>query len=537
MIDAHPAVAYRVARETRWATMPQLGVATALIVLAARVSALAGQEGNLILDDAFISFRYARHLASGSGLVFNVGERVEGYTNFLWTVLLAACARAGLDIPASSAVLALLATAATIVVIGLISARVFAAHPHEDLLAAVAPVLFAALGCQSRYVLAGMETPLFVLLLTSGVYAWMCARPVATGLLFALAMMTRPEGLMFALIALAFGSTSSAPRGERLRAAGWQLAVMVAVMAPFTVWRYGYYGSLLPNTYYAKTSGVVTWMTAERGWAHLVYAIRQSSLELPLLSALLALAWWRRDPFWRLAWAFALATAMAMIVVGGDFQFFFGPRFLMPALPVLFIAATAGIGVVADAVRPRRVGRLAIGLLGGVLIVNAFWFSWPRRDETLGFISQINRGWTELGVWLRANTDAHSVIAVGAVGRIPYYADRYTIDMLGLTDTHIAHVDVPLGAGMPGHEKYDTPYVLSRKPDYVIFVLLTPDGLPAVQDWHEAAEDFDKQFEMIALVKASGYPGPWVLETSEWSPEVASRGYLAAVYHRTAAHR
>ena len=48
-------------------------------------------------DDAFISFRYARNLAEGNGLVFNVGERVEGYTNFLWTLLMAAAIRLGLD--------------------------------------------------------------------------------------------------------------------------------------------------------------------------------------------------------------------------------------------------------------------------------------------------------------------------------------------------------------------------------------------------------------------------------------------------------
>src|SRR5438552_142444 len=42
------------------------------------------------LDDAFISLRYARNLAKGHGIVFNAGERVEGYTNFLWVVILAA---------------------------------------------------------------------------------------------------------------------------------------------------------------------------------------------------------------------------------------------------------------------------------------------------------------------------------------------------------------------------------------------------------------------------------------------------------------
>jgi arabinofuranosyltransferase len=42
-----------------------------------------------VSDDAFISFRYGRHLAEGEGLVWNPGEYVEGYTNLLWTLVLA----------------------------------------------------------------------------------------------------------------------------------------------------------------------------------------------------------------------------------------------------------------------------------------------------------------------------------------------------------------------------------------------------------------------------------------------------------------
>src|SRR5260221_8642825 len=106
--------------------------------------------------------------------------------------------------------------------------------------------------------------------------------------------------------------------------------------------------------------------------------------------------------------------------------------------------------------------------------------------------------------------------------------------MLGVTDQHIARVNVPLGAGMPGHEKYDSPYVLARAPDYVIFVLLDARGQPAVQDWAEVADAFSRAYELVALVKASDNPGAWVLETSTWTPELAARGYLAGVYRRAA---
>ena len=55
-------------------------------------------ELRFVQDDAYISWRYADNLARGLGLVWNEGERVEGYTNFLWTVILAIPHRLGLDV-------------------------------------------------------------------------------------------------------------------------------------------------------------------------------------------------------------------------------------------------------------------------------------------------------------------------------------------------------------------------------------------------------------------------------------------------------
>ena len=51
-----------------------------------------------IPDDAFISFRVAEQLANGDGLVYNIGERVEGYSNLLWVLLLALFSRLGVDV-------------------------------------------------------------------------------------------------------------------------------------------------------------------------------------------------------------------------------------------------------------------------------------------------------------------------------------------------------------------------------------------------------------------------------------------------------
>src|SRR5262245_49795700 len=84
------------AREVREGMVPRWTFAVLALVVAA-LFAWNVQRTWFLGDDAFISFRYARNLSDGSGLVWNPDERVEGYTNFSWVLLLAAGMRIGLE--------------------------------------------------------------------------------------------------------------------------------------------------------------------------------------------------------------------------------------------------------------------------------------------------------------------------------------------------------------------------------------------------------------------------------------------------------
>jgi 3',5'-cyclic AMP phosphodiesterase CpdA len=74
----------------------------------------------------------------------------------------------------------------------------------------------------------------------------------------------------------------------------------------------------------------------------------------------------------------------------------------------------------------------------------------------------------EIGRWLRDNTPGTTLVAVIPAGAIPYESGLPTIDMLGINDEHIAHVDLDLGRFGAGHEKFATAYVLDRRPDIII---------------------------------------------------------------------
>src|SRR3954469_12755146 len=76
-----------------------------------------------IIDDAYISFRYAENLVAGHGLVFNPGERVEGYTNFLWVLIIAAVHALGGESLASAKLLSTLANGVTLALVTWTAAR------------------------------------------------------------------------------------------------------------------------------------------------------------------------------------------------------------------------------------------------------------------------------------------------------------------------------------------------------------------------------------------------------------------------------
>jgi len=162
----------------------------------------AALQGRWAIDDAYISFRYAANLARGLGLVWNAGERVEGYTNFGWVMLLALASRLGLDLPRVSR-LANLFLAAGLVAFAL---TFLARRSRRPLLAmALAGGVLAADGVLARWAQDGMETVLFTLLVFAGAALSAPAgmeeeaaspSPWRGALVFALAALVRPEGAL-----------------------------------------------------------------------------------------------------------------------------------------------------------------------------------------------------------------------------------------------------------------------------------------------------------------------------------------------------
>jgi hypothetical protein len=160
-------------------------LALAAMTVAATLTVLLSR---LTLDDAYITFRYARHLAEGNGLgAWNrTGEHVEGYSSLLWTLLLAGAARLGVDVRLASKVLG--AAAALVVVAALVRHR-------DDRPAILAGLFLAVYVPFVLYAASGMEAVAFTSLVTLALVGPAAWQPIVPPLLVAM----RPEGALVAV--------------------------------------------------------------------------------------------------------------------------------------------------------------------------------------------------------------------------------------------------------------------------------------------------------------------------------------------------
>lgn len=450
------------------------------IVLLAACSLLllhAAHFFNLV-DDAYISYRYAENVAAGHGLVFNPGERVEGYTDFLWVVLLALCRLAGAPPPLASQVLGVVLTGASLLLAAAMASRLAAAETGAPPGAApatggIAALLLAASPAVARWAVGGLEAPLFSFLVILG--AWGYLRDEESGSFpwrwpaaLLLASLTRPDGVLLFLVTFLYALYAAMSHGLGVRRPVGALALYVLLGTPYFLWRVWYFGAWLPNTYSAKV--VYDSFVLGHGIFYLNYFLWTSGGIVILLGAFVAL--WRGAAGTRLLFLLAAAYTGYVVLVGGDGEPY--SRFLAPVAVLLAPAAEIGYRRLAGLVTARGAApalRSLVPAAGAALLclLSATGSFYGRHhDEYLKGVEGQSRR-IAIGEWLRANAAPDAVVALNPVGIIPYLSGLRTIDMLGLTDAHIGREGKTVSNRVLfAHNRFDPEYVLARRPDYLI---------------------------------------------------------------------
>ena len=446
----------------------------------------------LPVDDAFITYRHVDNLLSGHGLVFNPGEPVEGYSNLLWALLLAALGGAGLPLEIAGSLLAAGCGALALGAVYRASALV-GLQGHWRFVPAI---WLAAAAPWAYWSGAGLETTGFGLALV--LLWWGYHRGAPPALLLggvALLEWTRPEAIAAAPV-LALGLAFDRRVGTRKLAPG--LAIFAALYGGRLLWRHGTYGAWVATPTAAKS--VAGGSRAGEGLQYILEGLSEDRLWFLVVLAMAGFVIAGRragragtlagdpgpdpaaSPTARLPLTPVATLAIGLlgyglfvVQVGGDGLY--RHRLLAHGLPLLCLLAGAALG-------GTTVGSARHRGLWAAVVASAL--AWPAgADEPFykGYahanVAEVEESWSTLGETLAELAPPDLVFATTAAGRAPYHAGLRTIDLLGLCDPEIARVhavaDGPISPPA-GHERADPEGVLRRRPDLIFVSMLDALG-------------------------------------------------------------
>ena len=488
-------------------------------------------------DDCYITLRYGANLAAGHGAVYNIGDRVEGFTSFLHMLVDALICRIFgpsdplFAVKIASVLFGLLTLAATY--------RLARAARLTHTGAVVAQTVIAASFSFAASSVNGLETTLYTFFLAVALTSLLrevdpdaASERFTSGFLLFIATLARPDAMVlfgFLLVARLISSRHGLPSMGR-SLVKWALAYLIP-FAGFVLARVAYFGTPLPNTYYAKSNPLLP--SIKQGLIYLLGKFpldRWFDLKTGVVSAfhnagpiqvitftLYALTFWLvtisglREMRRQRHVAFILATVIIgqiafILRSGGDWMASW--RFVVAILPVIAIAQTANLrNLVEGQSEPTpRFAKLACPVYAVALVSIGFFLHHPSwgsigfttRGYTMMGTSRWGPLWRQLGDYIDQRMPHGCVVATTEVGYPGYVnRDKTIIDMAGLVDKTISHLKVPHNFAGVNPERWCVPgdpiynYLEQRRPDYILTFFVTPSTPAHPLGKYDLVDTFD----------------------------------------------
>lgn len=420
-----------------------------------------------IVDDAGITFAYARNLANGHGLVPQPGAApVEGYSDFLWLLL---------QVPffwlrAFDPLVTPKVLSVVLVIAALVAAyRIIRVQMRESAAAAVAVLSLAAMNTSfAAWTTSGLENPLYVFLVVSLLAVAMGAardgamsarQAVLAAVICAAVTMTRPEGICYAaatpLVLLAVWAAGRPEAGKGIVRSGLvYLAALSLLLGTFLAFRISYFHDLVPNTYHAKAGPGLRTIVS---YAFVPVRLLQQVGELFrgvggrlggwLLAGLFMITVNQisvrrfRPEHWTLL-VFVSVAAAAYVLLPEDWMGEF--RFASPLLLLIYLYAAVVTrlfiaGTSLSGTRKNALAAILVLLLTASCVETfsrrtaAFAAEPPTPFDVVAKVngSRFNRYARELGI-------RNASLLTPDIGGTLYYSDLRVYDMAGLADRTIA---------------------------------------------------------------------------------------------------
>jgi arabinofuranosyltransferase len=473
--------------------LPALVLLAWLTAVIWHASIVIDQVRHFYLDDVqMISMRYARHLAEGQGLVWNPGERVEGYSNPGWVLVMWIIHLAGAP-PAAAALWVKVVAAAAAVGILVGSLRLARVSGPVSLAGELTLLWGLAMSADVVFWAAnGFETTLLTAL-----FVWLLAHAtretleygaprrstiVAAGCL----PVIRSDAYLLALAIVVVAVGLSHDARTAARRALLALAIPLAHLAA----RLAYYGDLVPNTFHLRYDNA-----ADVGMEGARY-IRSLLINYgPLITVAVAgtFATVNRTRSWLLAAVICVGTHSSL--TGGDLYEHF--RFFAPAVPVLLVVTVGSVESWARTSIWRRATGLA-GILVLAIVSGDMLRPWP-IDALRSWRGKPWQG-AALGTMIERHSSPHATVAAVDVGAVGYFSRRRVIDITGRTDQFVARSRGRRGAD-PAWRKFDIEHSLAARPDIVI--TSAPDEAARLGEAMFALQGVDPDTQVIPALVSS----------------------------------
>ncbi|MFZ1728688.1 MAG: hypothetical protein WAV84_01050 [Bacteroidota bacterium] len=322
-----------------------------------------------------------------------------------------------------------------------------------------------------------------------------------TSLPLGLLVLTRPDGILFALIfVLAFLLIRWRWNSDwSMSGAMLLISIPLLLLIGQMLFRALYYQDWLPNP--ARIKLALTGQRIHDGIRYMLDgAISQLFIWIPAAIALVALfVKTRARPHAVLLQMLLGGWGSYVVFIGGDF--FPAFRHFVPLIVVAITMIVEAVRVYVPELNARgRRTSLFVSVSFALIALPGFYLVQRVHPNYLeGLTERWEWDGEVLGLLLKdAYTNKQPIIAVTAAGCIPYWSELPVIDMLGLNDRYIArHLPSTFGRGWVGHDAGDGDYVLSLRPDIIIFSA----GYPQPQfhykdDFHEGSP-FHKLYSAV----------------------------------------
>ncbi len=426
---------------------------------------------NFTQDDAYISYRYVANYLNGDGLVYNIGEQIEGFTNFGWVIFLIFFGTLGADFLVVSKISGFLFGCGIIFLTFQIAKEVFG---RDRLWFAVAALSLAAVNQSLAYWSpAGLETAAFAFFVMLAIYLYI-KRSYWLIFAFVIVVWLRPDGALVVglLILIELINSKKFPKFT------FNAAIIALILSlPFVVFKISYYGSIFPNPFYAKTGFNIEQLTngleyTFRFLRH--YGFFGFGLVMPIF-------FFKKMPSSaRTVYLFVLLYTAYITLVGGDVLKVH--RFFLPIIGSSAVLIIMSVMFLIQKVKKSTLNSL---LLLITLVLVGFSYFLPKtfvkyyNYREIKFLEKME--FTATGL---LNSDSTNFsVALPTIGIFGYILlGHEIIDMVGLTDSTIArHSEKPV----PGMEttwketKHNSKYILTRAPDYISFSTGIKPSAPA----------------------------------------------------------